>query len=77
MLKWFEELQNKPVEYRKKVALSVTLAFTLIIIAVWISVILTNFRSDDDLNLAKDATNPMDYISDSVSSVVDSVRGLF
>jgi hypothetical protein len=65
MQKWLKKMQEKPENQRRSFALFVSLVFTLIISAVWLSTILTGNNSTSQLA----GSIPLEEVSEPIESL--------
>jgi hypothetical protein len=82
MFKWISDLQNKPEGYRRSVAVSVSIGFILVIIAVWLSTLFSgNFwgdNSEDEGGLSlEEVSAPIESLGSSFVSAVGSLKSVF
>ena len=78
MFKLVSDLQKKPDEYKRKVTLLVSIGFTLIIIAVWLTTLFSGNSPVEEDNLSvEDVSSPIESLRSSLASTMDSLKGAF
>ncbi len=77
MFDFLEQLREKPLYYRKRVALLATTALTGLIFLVWVSTLdfTSNMTAIDGAAVENDL-KPIDEIKTNIGSFYDSVKGL-
>jgi len=78
MFKWISNLQNKPEDHRRRMAIFLSIAFTLFIILIWIvNVFYGNNQSGESSTNLQEVESPIDSLKSSINSTVDSIGRLF